>query len=453
MSIEDRIRNWKNRSKARDYVVGEGVPSSPRGEGSPEDGQAAFSPEDEAALAGRVLARILQRLSAERPESVAERRRIYTAEQADLERENARLPAEVGEFRLRTVRTVVRLLEADIRSGFDVFEAGYEPAGLEQARRRQLEALAQRRRRRAMDQAREARREATRRDEPLAMDLPDAEAGDFAILRECVDGLHAGQSKGRPGPRRSPFAVMAALIVLQLHLIQGESRIALVWALFGPAVLLSIISMLYFLAGAHFILGMDVPTFSLLGATTWIMFRQIIFRTSTSYVSARGLLNLHDVSPLAVALTHSVLYLAIYMVVYAVLLSVGHALGLISMPAGWAGFIFYVVMMGVAGSIVGVLFGAIATPWRFFLRLAPVIERFVEVCSSVFFVSEQLPEQYRKYLLWSPFAHGMQLLRSAYFTSYASEDASRTYFFVSLIFVAVVAATAERLVRRDVQPM
>jgi ABC-type polysaccharide/polyol phosphate export permease len=453
MSIEDRIRNWKNRSKSRDYVVGEGVPLDRRGAGSPEDERAALAPEEEAALAGRILARILQRLSAAPQATVAERRRLYAAEQADLERDNARLPAEVRDFLLRTVRTVVRLLEADIRSGFDVFGAGYEPAGLEQATQQQLNALAQRRRRRAMDQAREARREATRRDEPLAMDLPDAEAGDLAILRLRLGGMYENQGGGRPHPRRSPFAVMAALIVLQLHFIRGESRIALVWALFGPAVLLSLISMLYFLTGTHYILGMDVPTFSLLGATTWIMFRQIIFRTSTGYISVRGLLNLRDVSPLAVALSQSVVYLGIYIVIYAVLLSVGHALDLITLPASWTGFVFYVVMMGVAGATMGILFGSIATPWRFFLRLAPVIERFIEVCSSVFFVSEQLPEQYRKYVLWSPFAHGMQLLRSAYFTSYTSQDASQAYFLVALVFLAVVAASAVRLVRRDVQPM
>ncbi|OWT60564.1 ABC transporter permease [Candidimonas nitroreducens] len=453
MGIEDRIRNWKSRSKVPDYVVGEGVPLRGRDTASRMEGAAASSPADEEALAGRVLARILQRLSGIPDANPAERRRIYAAEQADLERGNARLPSEVRDFRLRTVRTIVRLLEEDIRSGFDVYAAGYEPAGLEQARRQQLNALAQRRRRRAVEQAREARREATRRDQPLAVDLPRAEAADLAVLRMRLDGLHAGQHGGQLRSGRSPFVVLAALIVLQLHLIQGESRIALIWALFGPAVLLSLISMMYFLTGTHYILGMDVPTFSLLGATTWIMFRQIIFRTSTGYVSARGLLNLQDVSPLAVALSQSAVYLMIYVVVYAVLLSAGHALDLITLPVAWAGFIFYVVMMGAAGATVGVLFGAIATRWRFYLRLAPVIERFVEVCSSVFFVSEQLPEQYRKYLLWSPFAHGMQLLRSAYFASYTSQDASRAYFLVSLVFMAVLAAAAERLVRRDVQPM
>ena len=47
---------------------------------------------------------------------------------------------------------------------------------------------------------------------------------------------------------------------------------------------------------------------------------------------------------------------------------------------------------------------------------------------GVFFVSEQLPEHLRPWMLWLPFAHGMQLLRSAYFDAYASQDASLGYF-------------------------
>lgn len=452
MAIEDRIQDWKRRSETRGYVIGEGAP------GHSADGAAAADdlaplPADEAArLAGRILAQMLQALSGAPQATSAARRRVYADVQAQLTRDYAALPAEDRDFCVRTIRTIVRLLEADIRAGFDVFAPGYEPAGLEPARRQQLRALDQRRRQRAREQARAARREATRRDEPLAVQLPPVEAHDLAILRQGLQRLRLDREDRQPDLRRSPFAVMSALVVLQLHLIRGESRLALIWALLGPAVLLSLISMLYFLTGTHFILGMDVPTFSFLGATTWIMFRQIVFRTSTGYVSARGLLNLNGVSPLAVGLSQSIVYLMIYLVVYAILLSVGHGLDLITLPARWAQSVFYVVMMGVAGAIMGVLFGVIAVPWRFFLRLAPVLERFLEVCSSVFFVSEQLPEQYRKYLLWSPFAHGMQLLRSAYFTGYTSQDASRVYFFVSLVFVAAIVLAAERLVRCDVQP-
>src|SRR5690606_13212523 len=170
---------------------------------------------------------------------------------------------------------------------------------------------------------------------------------------------------------------------------------------------------LYILMGTHYILGMDVKTFSLLGATTWIMFRQVTFRSSTAYVSARGLLNFQGVTPLMCALVQALIYVSVYLVVFAVLIGAGHALGYVTLPVSWAGFILFVVLMGCCGVAVGVLFGSIATFWRFFLRLAPIIERFLQIFAAVFFVSEQFPEQLRPWMLWSPFAHGMQLLRSA----------------------------------------
>jgi ABC-type polysaccharide/polyol phosphate export permease len=244
-----------------------------------------------------------------------------------------------------------------------------------------------------------------------------------------------------------------ALFVYQLQVMHGESRVALPWALVGPVVLLTLISSLYFLMGTHYILGMDVPTFSMLGATTWIMFRQIIFRSSTSYVSARALLNLEGVTPLMCALVQGLIYLAVYALVFCVLITGGNALDLITLPQSWPGFLLYVVLMGIGGSAMGVLFGSLATGWHFFLRLAPVIERFLQIFSSVFFVSEQLPEQLRPWMLWSPFAHGMQLLRSAYFENYRSTDASLAYFLTALVFLGVVSLAAERLARSHVQPM
>jgi len=246
---------------------------------------------------------------------------------------------------------------------------------------------------------------------------------------------------------------LLAMVIYQLHVMHGESRIALLWALVGPVVLLTLISSLYILMGTHFIMGMDVQTFSLLGATTWIMFRQVIFRSSAAYVSARGLLNFQGVTPLMCALVQAMIYVSVYLVVFAVLISAGHALELITLPQSWAGFVLYVVLMGCCGSAMGLLFGSIATFWPFYLRLAPVIERFLQIFAAVFFVSEQLPEQLRPWMLWSPFAHGMQLLRSVYFDAYESQDASLGYFLTALVFLFVVALAGERLARPNVQPM
>ncbi|WP_454689016.1 ABC transporter permease [Achromobacter aloeverae] len=446
MSNEDRIKGWRTRRKDRNYTVGSGVDAWRL------DPAKLFEAKAPPAV---LLKPLLARLQGEPHDSVAARRAVYEAVQAELDAEIARSAVDetLADFSRRRLRLIVRLLEQEIRAGAAVFEPGYMPSRLAAEDERLAMAHARRVERRRQDEARDARRHASRNDIPLEIALSPAEAGDLAILRERLRALHEGHSprhagKGRPGGR-----TFLAMLVYQLRVMHGESRIALLWALVGPVVLLTLISSLYILMGTHFILGMDVQTFSLLGATTWIMFRQIIFRSSTAYVSARGLLNFQGVTPLMCALVQALIYVSVYLVVFAVLITAGHALELITLPADWAGFLLYVVLMGFGGAAMGVLFGSIATFWHFYLRLAPVIERFLQIFSGVFFVSEQLPEQLRPWMLWSPFAHGMQLLRSVYFDSYESQDASLSYFLTALVFLMVAALAAERLARPNIQPM
>ncbi|MFC4275359.1 ABC transporter permease [Achromobacter aloeverae] len=446
MSNEDRIKGWRTRRKGSNYTVGAGVADWRL------DPAALFQAQSSPAV---LLKPLVARLQGEPHASVAARRAVYEAIQAELDGEIARggIDDTLADFSRRRLRIIVRLLEQDIRAGVAVFEPGYMPSKLLAEDERLAAAHERRVQRRKQDEARDARRHASRNDIPLEIELSPAEAGDLAILRERMHALHGGRRPRGLDQDRPVGRTFLALFVLQLRVMHGESRIALLWALVGPVVLLTLISSLYFLMGTHYILGMDVPTFSLLGATTWIMFRQIIFRSSTAYVSARGLLNFQGVTPLMCALVQALIYLSVYLVVFSILITAGHALELITLPESWPGFMFYVVLMGCCGSAMGVLFGSIATVWHFYLRLAPVIERFLQLFSSVFFVSEQLPEQLRPWMLWSPFAHGMQLLRSAYFDSYKSQDGSLGYFLTALVFLAVISLAAERLARSNVQPM
>lgn len=446
MSNEERIKGWRTRRQDRGYAVGAGVTAWRL------DPAALF---DAKATPDVLFKPLLARLRGSPHDSVAARRAVYEAIQAELDAEIQRRGADdmLADFSRRRLRIIVRLLELDIRAGVAVFEPGYMPAKLLAEDERLRVAHGLREHRRKLDAAQQARRQASRNDVALKFELSPDEAGDLAILRYRLRALHEGHQSRHVDEGGQGLRTLLALFVYQVHVMQGESRIALLWAFVGPVVLLIIISSLYFLLGTHYILGMDVPTFALLGATTWIMMRQIIFRSSTAYISARGLLNFQGVTPLMSAVVQACLYVTVYLVVFFVLIAVGSASGLITLPQSWSGFAVYFVLMACWGAAVGILFGAIATAWRFFLRLAPVIERALQIFSSVFFVSEQLPEQLRPWLLWSPFAHGMQLLRSAYFESYTSHDANLSYFLTSLVFVAVFALAAERLARSNVQPM
>ena len=446
MSNEDRIKGWRSRRKDSSYAVGSGVAAWRL------DPAALFEAKAPPAV---LLKPLVARLEGEPHDSVAARRAVYEAVQAELDAEILRgdVDETLADFSRRRLRVIVRLLEMDIRDGVDVFAPGYMPAKLVAEDERLAAAHARRVERRKQDEAREARRHASRNDIALEVEVSQDEAGDLAILRNRLQGLHEGHDPSHSVKVRPVGRTLLAMFIYQLRVMHGESRIALVWALVGPVVLLTLISSLYILMGTHYIMGMDVQTFSLLGATTWIMFRQIVFRSSTAYVSARGLLNFQGVTPLMCALVQAFIYVSVYLVVFLVLISAGHALELITLPKSWSGFLLYVVLMGCFGVALGLLFGSIATYWHFFLRLAPIIERFLQIFAAVFFVSEQLPENLRPWMLWLPLAHGMQLLRSAYFEAYTSHDASLGYFLTSLVFLMVLALAAERLARPNVQPM
>jgi ABC-type polysaccharide/polyol phosphate export permease len=446
MSNEERIKGWRTRRQDRNYAVGTGIDAWRLDVG------ALF---DTSSAPAAVLKQLLARLQGEKNDTVAARRAVYDVVLSELEKEAGRrgLAETFADFARRRLRIMLRLLEQDIRAGVDVYARGYMPPALAAEDERLGAAHERRERRRKLDEVRDARRHASRNDIALEIELSAGETRELAVLRERMRALHDKQRPCDVDQGQPRLRALLPMFVYQLHVMHGESRIALPWALVGPVVLLTLISSLYFLMGTHYILGMDVPTFSMLGATTWIMFRQIIFRSSTSYVSARALLNFEGVTPLMCALVQALIYLSVYLLVFCVLIGGGNALDLITLPQDWTTFLFYVVLMGMGGAAMGILFGSLATGWHFFLRLAPVIERFLQIFSSVFFVSEQLPEQLRPWMLWSPFAHGMQLLRSAYFEGYKSQDASLGYFLTALVFLAVAALAAERLARSNIQPM
>lgn len=387
--------------------------------------------------------------------TIPQRRAIYQAIQTGQESGLTRIGADetTVDFCYRQLRMIMRYLEQDIRAGIDVLAEGYQSTALIRDHQRLEAGYSTRVAQQKNQAAREARRLAGQSSQLMSESLTPSEAEQCNSLSTRLNRIHSTQLL-RPLPRgRAWPTTLGPLVAYLIHVIRNESRVALLWAFLGPAVLLALISAPYFLTGVRYILGMDVATFSLLGAITWVMFRQIIFRSSSNYIASRALIDLNAITPLQHALAYALIYLGIFLTVYLVLISVGVYINQVTPPDQWKKFLFYVLMMALGATSLGILFGSIAAFWPYFLRFAAVIERILQVFSGVFLVSEQLPEQYRKYFLWSPFAHGMQLLRSAYFHNYKSEDASVSYFFIALILLLAISLFTERLARSNIQPM
>jgi len=450
-STEDRIAKWRERREQ------ENAARAAHGD-LPID-LAVIASRAEALSSGDsedvdpILRFVVETLKSERSETVGDRRRVYDAIARGVERGVDRDPqSDYAELRRRQLRAVIRLIEADVRSQFIEFDAGYTPPGLDEAIKPLVEGY--RRRRKLADQAEltRARRQAVLADEAYTIAVPVEEEGDLVYLRDLLAQsdarTRAGASVVHPRLR-----ALRALLRYQFVLLKSESRVALLWTLIGPAILMALLMSVYFLAGVHTILNMDVPTFSMIGTTTWFMFRNVIFRTTASFHAQRTLLNFSAYSPAAVGITQGMIYMSAYSVVYVALIGGGYFAGIFTLPDNLPGVVFWIVCIGLCGLAVGVIFGSISVVWHYFPRFAPAIERALQMVSSVILVSEQLPVQYRPIVLWSPLAHAEQLLRSAYFEGYKSSDASAQYFFVCFGFLILAAVIAQRLVRSRSIPL
>ena len=452
-SNEDRIARWRARreTEAAAREAHGDLPTSLALIASGAEALATSPPADTGAL----LSALVVGLRGVASQTNADRRAIYDALGRGLERggQLAGIDPELAELRRRQLRVMVRLVENDLRDGVDVRAADYRPAGIEEAMHPLTTSYQRLLQRREAQETQAARRQAVLADEAYSVALEPEDEDDLALLRARLDQIDVTHGARRiQAERAGPRAIMA-LLRYQLRVLMGESRVALAWTFVGPAVLLTLISALYLVIGTHHVLNMDVQTFAMLGATTWIMFRQIVFRTSTALYAHRALLNLRPFTATTIGLVQGLIYFLSYLVVFALLITGGWLTGFFTPPAQLLGPIGWVTAMAVAGASVGVIFGSIAVVWPYFLRFAPIIERGLQLFSSVFFVSEQLPDQYRPYLLWCPFAHAMQKLRMAYFDSYVSLDANAEYFFVWVGALIVVAAVLQRAVRARSQPM
>ncbi|MDF8332085.1 ABC transporter permease [Novosphingobium cyanobacteriorum] len=446
---DDRIARWRARREA-EKTSREAHPDLPTdlaviasraealGRGGEED-------------AGPILVLITESLRLLPRESVGDRRKIYDAIARGIEKgvEEAGDPqSDYAELRRRQLRTLIRVVEVDARAGMDPVADGYRPSGYDEA----LGALAESYAKRKARSETLARRSAMDGGEAYELTVPVEDEGDLLYLRDrlaVIDGARrfAAHDALLPG-----LSAWRALLRLQFAFLRSESRIALLWSFIGPAMLIAILSAGYFFLGARNILNMDVPTFAMIGGTTWYMLRNAMFRTSAAFHSKRALLNFRQLTPVMTGLSAGLIYMFSYIFVFPVLIIGGYLLHFFTLPHDVIGVAFWVAITGITGLAIGANFGVISTIWPFFRNLGPVIQRSMMAVSGTFLVSEQLPVEHRDLILWSPLTHAVQLVRQSYFEGYVSDDANPEYLFTCIGVLCVTAAIGQRLVRHRTFP-
>ena len=225
---------------------------------------------------------------------------------------------------------------------------------------------------------------------------------------------HSGASTFR-NALRVQTRVIGALILREMHTRFGRENIGYLWLIGEPLMLASVMALLH--STGHTQFGSDIRpmTLTVLGYTTYIMFRGIVNR-SLGALEANGPLLYHrQVTIFDVVTARALLEAAGTVLAYAVLMVMMVAFGLAQLPVRPLYLAAALVLMFWYSWAHSLIITAASFENKTVERIVGPYTYFMIPLSAAFYQVEWVPEPYRAWLVWVPLPHVLELARYGQF--------------------------------------
>jgi capsular polysaccharide transport system permease protein len=348
------------------------------------------------------------------------------------------LSEERKEIEIRTFRTLVRAIEADISAGVDIQADEYHPTGISEVRARLEQRLMPKSRPQIM-------RGGDENQYVNFLDVNNEATNSF--LRRLPDLLRQHGEVARMNEKSlmlTRLRCIWAVFNADLKAMGNESRIALAWLFVRPVLFTSLIVAFYYIMGTRQIENMEVPGFAVLGIMSFMLFTQTAVRVASSLHARRNLMILPAIKWIDVMMAEALVYFSIYTLAMVALMAICVYLGIASHPDNIVLFTGIWLSIWASGLLLGMILSSVRAFWPFSIKLMPIFFRIVMIASGIFFVTEQFPSDISYWLLFNPLLHAVQGLRDAYFEGYVSPDVDLRYFFLSVLLMAPFAVILGR---------
>lgn len=223
--------------------------------------------------------------------------------------------------------------------------------------------------------------------------------------------------------KRSPLAITKAVIfalVLREFLTRfGSRRMGAFWVLFEPIIQIAVMMFIFTVIRLRSVPGMDMPVFLLTGMVPFFLMRNIALNLMESINANRALFAYPNITILDTYIARVLVELMVSITVYAILVFfLGFWFGYdvsIEYPLEW-----------VAALSIGVLFSfGLGIFFSVITQVMPNAKTFIRlmflplyIISGVIFPIWMMPKQFLPWLLWNPFLHIIDNIRSSVFVGY-----------------------------------
>ena len=263
--------------------------------------------------------------------------------------------------------------------------------------------------------------------------LLDSSTQDYVLrnpppLSAAAARILATKARGRG--QISLFWRLRIILSLWLRAINFEAsqdRIGYLWLVLDPLVHVLIICAVPLFLHAGQIADMNTFPFAVIGACFWLTFRT----AATGALSGGGVLKLQLEHPLVrrfdIIVARALSSIIVYFFVGSALMFAAAFAELCTFPVNLPLFLVYFVMVWVMGLSYGIIMHSLAQHYPGVRRINGFMIRVIAFTSGLFYVSEQLPDEIAKIMLWNPLLHIVQLARSCWFYDYTTRDGMPAY--------------------------
>ena len=243
--------------------------------------------------------------------------------------------------------------------------------------------------------------------------------------------------------------VISALMLRELHTINGNSKLGYLWVLIQSAFSIGVFwSVRHFLGAGQAPHGMGMAMFLALGFGIWTTFSESIVRCMSAVSGNKALLTFPQVTELDVMIARTLVTTATQILVTALIIGTGVLfLDEPFMVGSFGMLLTLIVLVPLLSLGCGLILSSLAVFVPALEKIVPMVLRILFFASGVFFSSSVFSQAVSEYLLWNPVFHAVELSREAMHAPYAVSGISLGYLCLSALTVCALGGFLERYVR------
>jgi capsular polysaccharide transport system permease protein len=234
-------------------------------------------------------------------------------------------------------------------------------------------------------------------------------------------------------PAAVTWAVWKALFLRELLARLTAGRAAWVWMLLEPVAHVAFLMLLYATIRQREPFGVPGPLFIMTGVLNFFMMRNTFSRCTDAAAANAPFFTYRQVKPVDTVIVRAAVEGFLYIIVATLLFT---SIGVISYPSIPDDPLFALIafaLMWLAGAGMGLVFSAFSSLVPEIGKTVKMLNRPLYIASCVVFPSMLIPQPYQDWVMFNPFAHGVESMRAAFFPIY--KVAPQT----SLIYLAFFA--------------